>query len=80
MLTPLRLPRYTDGTTEEYYLRARPHLLLEDGRIVALSNGLRPSKASESVLFTAEPNPRLERTLGPLARVFSVSAGQQRLA
>ena len=46
---------YTDGTSEEYYLRARPHLLIEEGTIIALSNGLRPTKASEYVFTLVQP-------------------------
>eukprot|EP00040_Diaphanoeca_grandis_P010607 m.54383 g.54383 ORF g.54383 m.54383 type:complete len:782 (-) comp21903_c0_seq1:67-2412(-) len=47
---------YTDGTVEDYYLRARPHLLLNaDGEIIALSNGLRPTKASEYVYTLVQP-------------------------
>ena len=47
---------YTDGTIEDYYLRARPHLLLDDrGQIIALSNGLRPTKASEYVFTLVQP-------------------------
>jgi hypothetical protein len=42
--------------TEDYYLRARPHLLLDAaGEIVALSNGLRPEKASEYVFTLVQP-------------------------
>lgn len=47
---------YTDGAVEDYYLRARPHLLLSsEGRLVALSNGLRPTKASDYVFTLVQP-------------------------
>ena len=47
---------YTDGTVEDYYLRARPHLLLDENHdIVALSNGLRPTKASQYVFTLVQP-------------------------
>lgn len=48
---------YTDGTTEQYYLRARPHLLIDEpsGRIIALSTGLRPAKESEYVFTLVQP-------------------------
>jgi mannan endo-1,4-beta-mannosidase len=48
---------YTDGTREDYYLRARPHLLVNDttGELVALSNGLRPTKASDYVFTLVQP-------------------------
>eukprot|EP00729_Bicosta_minor_P008497 gene8497-35004_t len=48
---------YTDGSVEVYYLRARPHLLVDPktGEIEALSNGLRPTKASEYVYTLVQP-------------------------
>lgn len=47
---------YTDGTSENAYLRARPHLLVESsGKVVALSNGLRPAKASDYVYTLLQP-------------------------
>jgi hypothetical protein len=48
---------FTDGSVEEYYLRARPHVLIDErsGAIVALSNGVRPTKASEYVFTLVQP-------------------------
>jgi len=47
---------YTDGTVEQYYLRARPHVVLDgQGRVVAISNGVRPIKASQYVFTLVQP-------------------------
>ena len=47
---------YTDGTIEDAYLRARPHMLVaENGTLIALSNGFRPTKASEYVRTIVVP-------------------------
>ena len=45
-----------EGTTMDMYLRARPHLLIDDaGAIVALSTGVRPTKASDYVYTLVQP-------------------------
>eukprot|EP00039_Didymoeca_costata_P002943 m.64037 g.64037 ORF g.64037 m.64037 type:complete len:788 (+) comp11619_c0_seq3:101-2464(+) len=48
--------QYDNGDLEIYYLRARPHMLLDSiGNIIALSNGLRPHKDSEYVFTLVQP-------------------------
>jgi hypothetical protein len=45
-----------EGVTMDMYLRARPHLLIDDtGAIVALSTGVRPTKASDYVYTLVQP-------------------------
>ena len=53
---------YDDGSLDDYYLRARPHVLLDDdGDIVALSNGIRPRKDSDYVFTLVQPVQSLSR-------------------
>ena len=46
---------FTDGSTAEFFLRARPHLLLEGSRVVALSTGVRPIEATDYVFTLVQP-------------------------
>ena len=47
---------YTDGTVEQFYLRARPHMVVgANGTLIALSNGVRPTKASQYVYTLVQP-------------------------